>query len=54
MGAGVMLDGNNREKLKATVLTFYKEWKSGVIISNPKADLKYSRKEITKSLTELL
>ena len=54
MGAGVMLNENNREKLKATVLTFYKEWKSGVINSNPKADLKYSRKEITKRLTELL
>jgi glycosyltransferase involved in cell wall biosynthesis len=53
-GAGVMLDGNNREKLKATLLTFYKEWKSGVINSHPKADLKYSRKEITKRLTELL
>ena len=53
-GAGVMLDGNNREELKATLLTFYKEWKSGGINSTPKADLKYSRKAITKSLTELL
>jgi glycosyltransferase involved in cell wall biosynthesis len=53
-GAGVMLDGDNRQQFKLTLLKFYKEWKNGVIKSNPKADLKYSRKEITKKLTELL
>ncbi|HMG92599.1 MAG TPA: glycosyltransferase, partial [Chryseolinea sp.] len=53
-GAGIMLDGNNREKLKATLLTFYQKWRSGALDATSKADLKYSRKEIAKRLTELL
>jgi glycosyltransferase involved in cell wall biosynthesis len=53
-GAGVMLDGNNREQTKKALLTFYEKWKNGLLTSASKADLKYSRKEITKRLTELL
>jgi glycosyltransferase involved in cell wall biosynthesis len=53
-GAGVMLDGNNREKLKSALSTFYQKWKNGTLNSNVRADLKYSRKEIAKRLTELL
>jgi glycosyltransferase involved in cell wall biosynthesis len=53
-GAGIMLDSNNGDKLKAALLSFYRKWQNGTLSSNVKADLKYSRKEIAKRLTELL
>ena len=53
-GAGVMLEDVHREKIKATLLTFYEKWRTEGVSHNPHADVKYSRKEITRRLTELL
>jgi glycosyltransferase involved in cell wall biosynthesis len=53
-GAGVMLEEIHREKIKATLLAFYQEWKKGGVNFKSTADIKYSRREITRRLTELL
>lgn len=53
-GAGVMLDEIYSEKIKATLLTYYHEWKKGEGNFKSTADMKYSRREITRRLTELL
>jgi len=53
-GAGVMLEDVHREKIKATLLTFYEKWRTEGVSHNPHADVKYSRREITRRLTELL
>jgi glycosyltransferase involved in cell wall biosynthesis len=53
-GAGVMLEEIHHGKIKTTLLAFYYEWKKGEVNFRPTADAKYSRKEITRRLTELL
>jgi glycosyltransferase involved in cell wall biosynthesis len=53
-GAGIMFEGSDAEKIKATILNLYQQWKNGAGQFNSKADVKYSRREITKRLTELL
>jgi len=53
-GAGVMLEEIHHKKIQATLLTLYQEWKKGETNFKSPADTKYSRKEITRRLTELL
>jgi glycosyltransferase involved in cell wall biosynthesis len=53
-GVGVMLEDIHRENIKSALLAVYGKWKKGEDNSKFTADLKYSRKEITKRLTELL
>jgi len=53
-GAGVMLEEIHHGRIKATLLALYEEWKKGETDFKSHADTKYSRKEITRRLTELL
>ena len=53
-GAGVMLSEREKEKIKATLLTLYQAWKEGNGNATSRADAKYSRREITRRLTEYL
>lgn len=53
-GAGVMLSENGKEKIKTTLLSLYQAWKKGSGSVNSRTDAKYSRREITRRLTEYL
>jgi len=54
IGVGGMIDGSEVEKIKRTVLDHFEAWKNGSVSVSKKAGIKYSRKEITRALTELL
>jgi hypothetical protein len=53
-GAGAMFDDSEKEKIKATLLSLYQAWKGGNGSVTSRADTKYSRREITRQLTEYL
>jgi glycosyltransferase involved in cell wall biosynthesis len=52
-GAGGMIDGDDREKIIQKVIEHYTAWSNGTTIIRTGNGKSYSRKEITKELTEL-
>lgn len=53
-GAGDMIDGDRGEALQATVAFHYAQWKNATASRKEHSGTDYSRREITKKLTELL
>lgn len=54
VGAGEIIEGGNKERIKERVLYYFEAWKGGRLWNSRQAGSKYSRKQITKALTELL
>ncbi len=52
--AGEMFDGNEAVRIKEKLLHHFEEWRNGKTVISKRAGAKYSRKEITRELTELL
>lgn len=53
-GAGLVSGFRDLEKLKANILAFYQNYKNGIVFEGGKNIAKYSRKQQTKELVELL
>ncbi|MFN0050041.1 MAG: hypothetical protein ACKVOU_13040, partial [Cytophagales bacterium] len=53
-GAGLVSGFRDIEKLKSNILAFYQNYKNGIVFEGGKNIAKYSRKQQTKELTELL
>jgi glycosyltransferase involved in cell wall biosynthesis len=54
VGVGEIIDDKEVGRIKAKVLFHFDAWKNGTAGNSVKAGVKYSRKEITRALTELL
>ena len=52
-GAGEMIDGRDEEKLKQKVLEYFSQWETGTLRIQANGVQMYSRRNITKKLTEL-
>jgi glycosyltransferase involved in cell wall biosynthesis len=52
-GAGKMLGDMDKEQIKIKVMEYFKAWKNGSTLAQRRDVSKYSRKNITKELTEL-
>ncbi len=53
-GIGRMIDEHKVEEIKQQLLNLFGEWEAGRPCDTKKAGIKYSRKEITRQLTNLL
>jgi len=53
-GVGEMIDGYNVSKIKDALIKHYARWESKEAIATPSLAQKYSRRAITRQLTELL
>jgi len=54
VGVGEIIDDKEVARIKTKVLFHFDAWKNGTAGNSVKAGVKYSRKEITRALTELL
>jgi glycosyltransferase involved in cell wall biosynthesis len=54
LGSGGMIDGAHVEKIKKRILELFHNWKNGSVVFLRHASTRFSRKEITGQLTELL
>ena len=52
-GAGEMIDEGNTERIKQKVIEYFTTWKNGAVSIQGRDVIKYSRKNITKELTDL-
>jgi glycosyltransferase involved in cell wall biosynthesis len=52
--SGLMADFKDVQTIKENILTYYKLYKSGKLLSESRNIEKYSRKELTKSLSEIM
>ena len=52
--SGLVADFNDVQTMKENILTFYDQYKSGKLVSESRNIEKYSRKELTKSLSEIM
>ena len=52
-GAGEMIDGRDEEELKQKVLEYFSQWETGTLRIQANGVQMYSRRNITKKLTEL-
>jgi hypothetical protein len=52
--SGIVADFTDIQTLKENILTYYNLYKSGKLVSESRNIEKYSRKELTKSLSELM
>lgn len=53
-GAGVMIDGEKTEAIKTFLLQKFETWQQGKSVAQPAGFTEYSRRGITKTLTDLL
>ncbi len=53
-GAGEMFEGDDGEKIRKKIMKHFSEWKTGAVVTHKREAEKYSRKNITKELIELL
>ncbi len=54
VGVGEMIDVKDVDQIKTKVLSYFDAWRKGTVLNSTKAGVKYSRREITRALTELL
>lgn len=54
MGLEGLIDGNDTERIKKNVMEIFDNWRTGTGVVPKKNAAKYSRREITRQLTELL
>jgi glycosyltransferase involved in cell wall biosynthesis len=52
-GAGEMIDDANRERIKHKVIEYFTAWRNGTVSIQSRDVAKYSRKNITKELSDL-
>ena len=52
-GAGEMIGDSNESRIRSKVLDYFDEWKKGTTPTRSHDVSKYSRKNITKELTDL-
>ncbi|WP_276369965.1 glycosyl transferase [Chryseolinea sp. H1M3-3] len=53
-GAGEMIEGDKQEKIKEKIMEYFSQWKTGAVVLHKRESEKYSRKNVTKELIELL
>jgi hypothetical protein len=52
--SGFFFDYTQKEGLKKTILDYFEKYKSGNLISNPSGIEKYSRRNLTETLSHLI
>jgi glycosyltransferase involved in cell wall biosynthesis len=54
VGTGEIIDDSQKERIKKKVLHYFQNWFEGNTVNSKQAGSRYSRKQITKTLSELL
>jgi hypothetical protein len=52
--SGLVADFHDVQMMKENIMTYYDQYKSGKLVSESRNIEKYSRKELTKSLSEIM